>query len=92
YEENDLDLDLFIREIIHADIDRLLSVSSPNTYAALRSKNEGGETESLIADACKPPQQAADTTTDIHDTPAQAQTPEVEDHPTAPLTASIQNK
>ncbi|KAG8875139.1 hypothetical protein FRB98_008065 [Tulasnella sp. 332] len=59
YEENDLDLDLFVREIIHADIDSLQSISAANTYAGLRSKGEGDVTQGLIADACKAHQREA---------------------------------
>ncbi|KIO26828.1 hypothetical protein M407DRAFT_234083 [Tulasnella calospora MUT 4182] len=54
YEENDLDLDLFIREIIHVNIDALLSRSTPNSYGALKPKDApGGDSQGYLADTCK---------------------------------------
>ncbi|KAG9016754.1 hypothetical protein FRB90_002276 [Tulasnella sp. 427] len=54
YEENDLDLDLFIREIIHVNIDSLLARSAPNSYGALKPKDApGADSQGRLADACK---------------------------------------
>ncbi|KAG9014415.1 hypothetical protein FRB90_005333 [Tulasnella sp. 427] len=54
YEENDLDLDLFIREIIHVNIDALLARSAPNSYGALKTKDApGADSQGRLADACK---------------------------------------
>lgn len=54
YEENDLDLDLFIREIIHVNIDALLSRTAPNSYGALKPKDApGGDSQGRLADTCK---------------------------------------
>ncbi|KAG8899752.1 hypothetical protein FRB99_006455 [Tulasnella sp. 403] len=54
YEENDLDLDLFILEIIHYDIDALLARSSPNSYATLKATGHdqanANTSQGLLAD------------------------------------------
>jgi len=52
YEENDLDIDLFIRDIIHVDMQTLMSRSCPNSYPALKPKDAGERTQGAIADTC----------------------------------------
>ncbi|KAG8908650.1 hypothetical protein FRB99_004938 [Tulasnella sp. 403] len=51
YEENDLDLDLFIREVVRADVESLLLRSCPNSYEALKSEQDERPSKGLVADA-----------------------------------------
>jgi len=53
YEENDLDLDMLIRDIIHVDIQATLARGTPNSSPASASKEAGEPSQGSIADACK---------------------------------------